>query len=175
MLVCHKCGQTLADGTRFCTTCGEYVAGTTQNEVQTQPTETIPTEVFNPNTASTVVQPTYDNLATQPPAPHVSAGTKVKGFIGMGLSITAIIGAVIALLYSLIALSSSDYDLNYALGGFSIFFALLFLAFAIPGLILSSSARNAGFKSGATKAGKVLGLISVIFCGVAIIFSLASF
>ena len=176
MLVCQKCGQNLVDGTRFCTNCGEYVASTAQNNIQAEPAATIPSEPVTTYTAPvTPVQPAYNNIVTPPPAPPVSGGTKAKGFVGMGLSISSIFGAIIALLYSLIALSSYDYDLSYAFGGVSFVFALIFLALAIPGLVLSSSARNAGFENGATKAGKVLGLISVIFCGVAVVFSLAAF
>ncbi len=157
MLICQKCGQTLMDGTRFCTNCGTAVEYVNQQVNQAQPTYTATAQP---------VPPAYNA------APTITPGTRVKGFVGMGLAIEGIFGAFIAFIYSIIALSTYDYNVSEGFAAITIFLCFIQLATSIAGFVLSNISRNSGFANAATMVGKILGLIAIILCGISFFFAI---
>lgn len=124
-----------------------------------------------------VQEPVYQQPTYQPPVysyqqpvpeaqPVVSAGAKVKGFIGMGLGIMAFVMGIITLLLGLGSLGDS----SAAVG--AIIYALMSIGFGIPAKILSGKAISEGFVGTPTKLGNIFGLLGIIFGGVAFFFGL---
>ena len=108
-------------------------------------------------------QPVYQQTASQP---TVQTGDKVKGFVGMGLGIVALVFAIIDffMIFSVISFAP--------MAGALIVYVIFTIALAIPGMILSVKAIGNGFKSAPAKLGKIFSLVSLIIGGVSFLVSI---
>ena len=106
--------------------------------------------------------PVYNYQQPIPQAqPVVSAGAKVKGFIGMGLGIGSLAIAVIALIVGFASVGDAY------LSGAAIGYSLVAVGLGVPAKILAGKAVEEGFIGTPTKLGSVFGLIGIIVGGVA--------
>ncbi len=116
-------------------------------------------------------QPVYNQAPVyqQNTAPEVEGSAKVKGFIGMGLSIGGVVMATIGFIAML-----SNFNIigvGFACG---LVFGIFGLPLSIVGMILSGKAIEAGFVGTPTKLGKIFGLVGTILSGVSIFLSFIS-
>ena len=177
MPICKNCGHTAENGANNCPMCGVAFEEANQ-QPQAQPAYQQPQA--QPAYQQPQAQPAYQQPQAQPTynaAPvstSMPASAKVKGFIGMGLGIEALVSSFLSYIYVILAFVESSYyyyyDSSYA--GFAIGFSLVELAMAIAGLILSSKAREAGFESAPTKLGKIFSIISIPLYGFAMFLAL---
>lgn len=149
MFVCKSCGEKFDTPVKFCNQCGSSAI-----EAEAAPVYTS--------------EPVYTYSAPVTPASSSPAG-KILGIISMVCGISGIIFAAIAFIMSCVALDS-----YYPEGpaGMAMVYALFFVLFGIAGMVLGSMSKNKGFTGSMATVGKVLGLVSVILCGVAFFFSL---
>ena len=194
MAFCTKCGAQIPDDAIFCPSCGaqhapevpayappaedtyvlfpeapkqEEAAPAYQPPVYTPP-------AYEPPVQESAYQPpvyTYQPPTYQPPVPtaqpQLSAGTKVKGFIGMGLGI---FGLFMSFLSLIIALDSIDGS-GFALTGMVYSFGL---GSGIAANILAGKSAEEGFRAAPTKLGRVFGLIAIIAGSIAFTLGLIS-
>lgn len=159
MSICKNCGQETTTNATFCGNCGTAlnteVPHTNMEEQSSQPVQPMQSATPTQPYPSAPVYPVYGY-----DKPPVSTGSKVKGYIGMGLSIEGFVIALFTLFYAFIALSA-PYFTREAFAFVTIYIAVLQVAASIIGFCLSLSAKNNGFKSGAVTTGFVLGIIGM--------------
>lgn len=142
---CNNCGCELDASVRFCPRCGRENSLRTPQEGNRQPIE---------------LQAT--SAATTTPG----TGAKVKGFVGMGLGIGALIFAVISLILVGPVMAYPP------VGGALLVYGIFTVGLAIPGMLLSGKAIGAGVSGKPPELGKLFGLISLIAGGLALLVSL---
>lgn len=177
MPTCKNCGHTAENGANNCPMCGvAFEEVNQQPQAEAQPAYQQPPVQEQPVYQQPVyqqpqAQPTYN---AAPVTKTVPASAKVKGFIGMGLGIEAIVSSFVSYIYVILAFVESSYYYYYdgSYAGFAIGFSLVELAMAIAGVILSSKAREAGFEAAPTKLGKIFGIISIPLYGFAMFLAL---
>lgn len=119
--------------------------------------------------------PVYEEPAYQPPAyqppvataqPQLSAGTKVKGFLGMGLGIFGLFLSFLSLIIALGSIGASEF------GSTAMINSLFGLGSGIAAKILSGKSASEGFSGAPIKLGSIFGLIAIIMGGIAFFFGL---
>ncbi len=174
MYICPNCKAEHEQLFAFCSVCGNKMdaSNVVIEEPAAQPIAEQPVaEPQAPIYQQPIEQPIYQQpMYQQPPVPHnIDGKLKAKGFVGMGLSIGGVVMAAIGFLYTAITIA-------VPVAGFM--FGLIFSMFALPlsivGMILSRKAIAGGFVSGATKVGKILGLIGTIAGGVVLLMAFIS-
>lgn len=128
------------------------------------------TPVSTPAYGAPAGGPAYGNAPYGNPAPYTAApasapagGSKVKGIVGMALSIAGAVFAFIAFLYMCEALDRFGSLKGYLAGSTGLSLGLLFaLPLGIVGKKLSGGAVENGFTGGITKTGNIVGLIAWI-------------
>lgn len=179
MTVCPQCGGSYDDRSKFCPFCGAKNTLSTPEEHESfqQPEYSYKQpEYQQPATPDYSYQPPeYQQPATpdysyQQPVQHaelqVSGGTKVKGFIGMGLGIGALFMGVLTVILGFCSFASLECAI------LAITYGIVTLALAIPAKILSAKSISGGFRSKAPSLGNVFGLIGIICGGVGFFFGL---
>ena len=168
MAFCPNCGAQLSGNEAFCPSCAAPVASQPQQPAYQQPVYEQPAyqqPVYEQPTYQQPVyaQPVYQQTTSAAP---VQTGDKIKGFVGMGLGIVALIFAII------------DFVMIFAVIGYApvaaglIVYVIFTIALAIPGMILSAKAIGNGFKGVPAKLGKIFSLVSLIIGGVALLVSI---
>jgi len=166
MSYCSQCGNAIDNGAKFCSHCGAAVAAAAAPvynevpEVNTLPVEPAPVVAAPVATAPVATAP----VATAPAVaaePVVSAGTKVLGFVGMGLSIFALAFASICVLIVLGLVEETGAGF-----AFSLVYSMLTVPPAIIGRILCGKSMAAGNTSAVCSVGSKLSLAAIIVSGV---------
>lgn len=158
MSFCPNCGNKIENAGKFCPNCGAPIAPAVEAAPVETPVYTQPAApLYTQPAAPVYTQPVY--TAPVVAEPVVETGTKVKGFVGMGLAIGGLLFAVLGLFYTLIGMVEE---------GIGFVMAIVFSIFALPlsiiGRSLCGSSAAAGFTSGACSAGRKLGLAGMIVC-----------
>ncbi len=168
MYVCKNCGQTYPEYTAFCSKCGnnhlDRVAERKNGGIYINQ---------NPggyvNTGYTPAPPTVPAYRVTPPAPAYGyvtpptrRGGKAQGIVGMCFGIESIVFAAIMLIYSAML---AGYNSSLATALFVI--DIIPLVTGIVATALSNAAINRGFTSGVSSAGKVTGVLSIVFSAIA--------
>ena len=168
MYVCRNCGQTHPEYVAFCSKCG--------NNYMDRVAERRNGGIYinqNPggyvNNGYTPAPPPVPAYRATPPTPaygYVAPPTrregKAQGIVGMCFGIESIIFAAIMLIYSAML---AGYSSSLAASLFVI--DVIPLVTGIVATALSNAAINRGFTSGISSAGKVTGVLSIIFSAVA--------
>ncbi len=162
MYICEKCGQVYAAPVPTCAICGCDVI----KQVVEEP-------VVPPVTVTVTPQPSD--------TPRIPGGARAKGIVGFVMSLEGIVCSVIYGFYSvlfaamMIGYSSDIYGL-YEYGTDLEMVLLIYMValicqipVGIISFILSKSARNSGYVSRMTSAGKVLGILTTIISAVAVL------
>lgn len=110
-------------------------------------------------------QPVYQQPVAEAQL-EVSTGSKVMGFIGMGLGIMALVMGSLALIMSFAGFDDID------MAVMAISYGIIGLIAGIPGKILSAKATAGGFVGTPTKLGSIFSLIGIILSGVAFTFGI---
>ncbi len=159
MSICKNCGQETTPNATFCGNCGSAMNNeptpASSPEQNTQPTQALHHDAY---TQQYPVAPAYPVYGYDKPV--VPTGSKVKGYIGMGLSIEGFVMALFTLLYAFITLNV-PYPARDGFAFVTMYLAFLQIAASIIGFCLSSSAKSSGFKSGAVTTGFVLGIVGM--------------
>ncbi|MBR6548735.1 MAG: hypothetical protein IKT68_04235 [Clostridia bacterium] len=140
MYVCPKCNYQTETPSGFCPQCGANMSA--------------PQPVYQ--------QPLYQQPLYQQPLyeqPAVSGGQKALKIVGLILSIVGFVSGIFGILYCFITAEANDlvrYMMEDAFIFANVAIAIEAFATALVGMILSIKSRIAG-------AGKVLGLLGVIF------------
>lgn len=173
MNFCPKCGISLDPQDTFCHNCGKALRPTAPVEETTEAAvltpvateapvqEPVRPPVYNPIPAPQVVAPL---VRTVPTASPVSAGTKAKGFVGMGLSIGGLVFAVLGIIYTLFGfVAQAD---SYGSEPIGFIFALYLGIFSFPlsivGRIFANKSYESGNQHGSCTAGVKIGLAGLI-------------
>ena len=166
MSYCSQCGNAIDNGAKFCSHCGAAVAAAAApvyNEVPE--VNTLPVEPAPVATAPVVAAPVATAPVATAPAvaaePVVSAGTKVLGFVGMGLGIGALFFAVIGLISTLQGLEEVGMGFGMSIG-----FGMFSVPAAIVSRILCNKSIQAGNTSAVCNVGSKLSLAAIIVSGV---------
>ena len=162
MSVCPNCQTENQDFAKFCVVCGTKIESAAPESAPAEPVADEQygyTESQNQALQQPVyTQPVCPQCETQEPRP-----SKGKAIAGMVISIFGLSFAALGLLYTVL--------FSVINAAFGMVFGIIFLAFALPlsivGLALSLSSRRKG-NIGFNKAGKICGLIAVIFCAIMI-------
>ncbi len=157
MTYCINCGKEVQQESGFCPYCGSALQRVQAVQYQ---------------------QPVYPYPVVEA-QPKVSAGAKVKGFIGMGLGINAfvfgILAAFIGLFFvNIMVLNPGEMDDFMELLSYPLSCGIVAIACAIPGRILSMKAISAGFTKKYPVRGKVFSLIGLILGAVGVVLGIAS-
>ena len=168
MYVCKNCGQTYSEYVSFCSKCGNnYLDRVAERRnggiyINQNPGGFV-------NTGYTPAPPPVPAYRATPPTPaygYVAPPTrregKAQGIVGMCFGIESIIFAAIMLLYSAML---AGYNSSLATSLFVI--DVIPLVTGIVATSLSNVAMNKGFVSGISKAGKVTGILSIVFSAIA--------
>ncbi len=127
-----------------------------------------PAPTYAPPAAPTYSYPAPTGYAAAS-APAVDAGTKAKGFVGMGLAIGGLVMAIIGIIA---CLASIDFDPAYAFG-LTIGYGIFSFPLSIVGRILCNKSQEAGNTSGACSVGSKLGMagliVSIVMMGIGFI------
>lgn len=146
----------------------EEPAPTYEPPVYTPPVYEQPQQAPVYEQPSPTYQPPVYNY--QPPVhtaqPEISAGTKVKGFIGMGLGIFGLVMSFLSLIIALAAIGASDF------GAAAMVYSLMGLGSGIAAKILSGKSAEEGFSGTPIKLGSIFGLIAIIMGGIAFFFGM---
>ncbi len=133
--------------------------------------------VSGPAYNAPVSGPAYGNPGYEAPTPYAaspeaapSGGNKVKGIVGMALSIAGAAFAFIAFCCMAVGFDEMNFYSSHSAndaGTSGFIFALMFaLPLGIVGRNLSGGAEESGFVSGISKTGKIVGLVAWICAAV---------
>ena len=169
MYICNECGQVYAEPVSACAICGCNV---------------IKPKVAEPFVSPVTITITADECDT---APRISGGTRAKGIIGFVMAIEGIAGSAIYAFYALLLIAMTlgygdeMYELFDQYSGFGytsglefvilvyIFSLIAQLVIGLVAVSLCNSAKEAGYVSKMTSAGKVLGILTAVISVVAVI------
>lgn len=167
---CSNCGAAIDANSTFCTNCGaqqvvqepQYAQPQYQEPQYTQPQYQEPQYTQPQYTQPQYTQPQY----TQPQyssyqEPEVSTKAKVFGIVGFATAMFGFVFGLINFIYGCTLVDMSyRYDDEKAV---CLVYAFMLIAFAIVGVVFSSSSRSSGNESALTKLGKVFGIIAIPF------------
>lgn len=167
MSFCPNCGSQVPSDNKFCSVCGSPVD--TEKKIETPINYTVAEPTYT--AYSQPAYPTYTEPVVAAPAP-VSAKSKVKGFIGMGVSIEGFIVAILGVIYTLISIAfvAEPYMYEAFIGMFvmAAIFNIIGLVSCIIGRVLCRKSEQEGFTSKACSVGSKLGLVGIILSAVAL-------
>lgn len=170
MYICPKCSHKSDEPKVFCDMCGERM----RLDRGTSAASSVKPAPYTPPAPSRVpVTYVPGRVVVDVPAPPASP-SKGKAIAGGILGIVGFSFGVFALLFSffnILFMQDMDYDfamlvLLYTVYG--LLFAFIGLPLSIVGTVLAGGAVNAGSNLGVAKAGKIFGVIGIIFSGVSL-------
>ena len=179
MMRCSVCGTENPNDYTHCQSCGEPLRSSTVNLTKAEAAPAVP------------------DAAPVPAAPARKRFSP-KSIVSMILGLTGLSVATSALIYQIAGLMamegiralggtyryrdyyaySSDYTVGAAFAVLAVVFAVIGIGCAIPALILSPRGMREGTapgNHGMAKCGKVTGVITIVFCAIAIVLAVISF
>ncbi len=188
MYICPKCSHISSEPKVFCDICGERMMLKKDEPRREEPVVHIPTPPPAPRPMYTEPAPVYREPApiydpiTYVPGPVVVPDpprpqSKGKAIAGGILGISGFVFGIIGLIFSFCVMGSlvdSYYGLYMMIigGVYSFVFGLIGLPLSIVGTTLTKSAINNGTDMGIARAGKVLGIIGIVFSAIALFFGI---
>ena len=180
-MLCPNCGNQNAEDLKFCAHCGAALNADA-------PTVNLTKEPAAPEVVPAAPVPATPARKRFSPKSIVSM---ILGLSGLGFATAAVIYQIAGLvaLEGIRALGgtyryrdyyaySSDYAVGAAFAVLAIVFAVIGIGCAIPALILSPRGMREGTapgNHGMAKCGKVTGVITIVFCAIAIVLAIISF
>ena len=174
MYICPNCQNASETPINFCSKCGtpmvekapEPAAAYTAPAPE-MPAPEVPAPPVYTAPAPTAQAPVY--TAPQPVSIAYEPEKKAplgKAIAGMIMSIEGLPVAIISLLATI---AEMDIDGSVAFGMAIIYGGFFGFPLSLVGLILSKGYANAGGKSGMAKAGKILGIIGIVFSAISLV------
>lgn len=162
MYICPNCQNTSETPINFCSKCGTPMVEKAPEVVTAVPEATVFTAPAPMAQAPVYTAPQPVSIAYEPEK-KVPLGKAIAGMI------MSIEGLPMALISFLATISQIDLD-----GGLAFVMSIIYGGFfgfplSLVGLILSKSYANAGGRSGMAKAGKILGIIGIIFSAISLV------
>ena len=194
-MLCPNCGAQAADYLKFCAHCGAALkpeaptVSLTKEPAAPAAAEPVPAAAEPaPVTAAPVSVPAAPARKRFSPKSIVSM---ILGLSGLGFATAAVIYQIAGLVamegiralggtyrYRDYYAYSSDYTVGAAFAVLAVVFAVIGIGCAIPALILSPRGMREGTapgNHGMAKCGKVTGVITIVFCAIAIVLACISF